>query len=128
MVDGPEQVTADPKQIQHNTMHRQEPLRVGDRAEASHLTFALTGRLVRHFRAIVLVLPRAVYHGRHDGAERRRVAAQLIGDQTERSTTLPFQQLPEEPHSGVAIAARLHEDVDDVAVLVHGRQRYCRRP
>ena len=60
MVDGAEHVTADPKQIQHDTMYRQEPLRVCDRAEASHLSFALAGRLVRDFRSIVLVLPRAV--------------------------------------------------------------------
>ena len=48
-----------------------------------HLSLALAGRLVRRFGSIVLVLPRPVHHGRHDCAVRRRVTAQLVGDQTE---------------------------------------------
>ena len=59
-------------------------------------------------------------HGRHHGAVRRRVAAQLVRDQTARFAALSFQELPEEPFSRPAIAPRLHQDVEHVAVLVHG--------
>jgi hypothetical protein len=47
------------------------------------MSLALAGRLVRRFGSIVLVLSRPVHHGRHDCAVRRRVTAQLVGDQTE---------------------------------------------
>ncbi len=60
MVDGSQQVTTDTKEIQHDAVHRQEPLRVCSRGEPPHLSLALAGRLVRHLRSIVLVLPRAV--------------------------------------------------------------------
>ena len=37
-----------------------------------------------------------------------------------RGAALAFQQRSEESSGGVSIASRLHEDVDHVAVLVHG--------
>ena len=91
MVHGSQEVATDTKQIQHDALHRQKSLRVRGRFEPAHLSLAVPGRLVRHFSSIVLVLPRAVCHERHDGTVRRRVTAQLIGDQTDRSTALPFQ-------------------------------------
>ncbi len=97
-------MTTDTNQIHYDAVHRQEPFRVRSGGKPPRLSFALPGRLVRRLGSIVLVLPRAVHHGRHDDAVRRGVAAQLIGDQTERSTALSFQQLTEEPRSGVAVA------------------------
>ena len=93
---------------------------MGGRLESTHLALALPGRLVRDFGTIVRVLVRAANHGRHHGAERRGVAAQLIRNQSARLLALAFQQLTEEPLRRAAIASRLDEDVDDVAVLVHG--------
>ena len=75
---------------------------------------------MRDFRAIVFVLLGTVDHGRHHGTVRRRVAAQLVCDQPARLAALAFQQLPEEPCGRPPIAPRLHENVEDVAVLVHG--------
>ena len=60
MVDGLQQVTAETELIQHDAVHRQETLRVRGGGEPPHLSLALAGRLVRHRRSIVLVLPRAV--------------------------------------------------------------------
>ena len=51
------------------------------RCEPAHLSFALPRGLMRDLRSIVLVLPGAVHHGRHHGAARGRVAAQLVRDQ-----------------------------------------------
>jgi hypothetical protein len=120
VVDSSEQMPADTKEVLHEAVHRQEALRVSDRLEATHLAFTLPGRLMREFRAIVLVLPRAVHHGRHRGAVRRGVAAQLIRDQTAGLPALSFQQLPEKTGGRPPIAPRLDKDVDDIAVLVHG--------
>ena len=60
MVSGPEQVTADTEQVEHEPMHRQESLRVPGGCEPTHLSLALSSRLVRQFRPIVFVLGRTV--------------------------------------------------------------------
>ena len=96
MVHGPQEVTTDTEQIQHDALHRQESLRVRGRFEPPHLSLALPGRLVRHFGSIVLVWPRAVQHGGHDGAVRRRIAAERVRDQPARLPALSFQQLTKE--------------------------------
>ena len=51
----PQQVSTDPKQILHGTVHRQEALRLADRRESSHLALALPRRLMRDFRSVVLI-------------------------------------------------------------------------
>ena len=114
-----QQVSADPKQILHTTMHRQEALRVSDRLEPAHLALALPRRLMRDLRSVVLVLLRAVYDRRHHGAVCRGVAAQLIRNQPARRPALIFQQFPEETGGRLAITPRLDEDVDEVTVLVN---------
>ena len=115
-----QQVSADPKQILYGTMHRQEALRVSDRLESAHLALALPRRLMRHLRSVVLVLLRAVYDRWHHGAVRRRVAPQLVRDQTARQPALSLQHPAEESYGRSAIASRLDEDVEEVAVLVDG--------
>ena len=90
-------MSAHSEEILHEAVHGHEPLRMGGRLEAPHLALALPGRLVGDFGAIVRVLVRAVHHRRHHGAERHRVAAQLVRDQPARLATLAFQQLTEEP-------------------------------
>ena len=64
----------------------------------------LSRRLVRHLRTVVRQLIRTVDHRRHHRAARRGVAAELVGDQSARDTTLPFQQFPEEAHCGAPIS------------------------
>ena len=118
MGDGAQQVTSDTTEILDEAMHRQEALRRPGGCESSPLPLALSRRLVRHRRAMVLVLPGAVYDRRHRRPVRGRVAAPLIRDHASRHAALSFQQLPKEPRRGLPIAPRLHEDVDDLAVLV----------
>jgi hypothetical protein len=120
MMDGPQEVAADPKQILNGSVHREKPLRLASGFEPAHLSFSLPGRLVGDFRPIVRVLVRAVNHRRHYGAAGRGVTAQLVGDQSSRDTPLCFQQLPEEAQGRSPIAPRLHEDVDRVAVVIDG--------
>ena len=61
--------------------------------------------------------------GRHDDAVRGAVAPKAIGDEATRHLAVAPQQFAKEPHSGMAIQARLEQDVDDVAVLVDGAAR-----
>ena len=119
-MDGSQEVAADSKEILHGAVHREKPLRVGRRFEPAHLTLPLPGRLVGNFRPVVRVPVRAVNHGRHHGAAGGWGAEQLVGDQSPRDTALSFQQLAEEPDGRPPMASGLDQDVDHVAVLVHG--------
>ena len=49
---------------------------------------------------------------------RRPVAAQLVGDHPPRLTLLALQQLAEKACGRPAVAPRLDEDIDDVAILL----------
>src|SRR6266849_3999642 len=118
MVSGPQQVSAYPEEILYEAVHSCEALHLGGRLEAPHLTLALARRLMGNFGSIVRVLVRDVNHGRHHGSTSRRIAAQLVRDQTSRYGSLAFQQLPEEARGGTPIAPGLHEDIDHVAVFV----------
>jgi hypothetical protein len=88
--------------------------------EPSHLSLALARRLMRDFGSIVFVLLRAVHDRRHHHAVGSRVAAQLVRNQKPWLAALPFQQFPEEAFGRTAIAPWLKEDIDHVAVLIHG--------
>ena len=58
MVHGAEQMAGNAKQIQDDAVDGQETLLVCDGGESEHLALALTRRLVRRRRAVVLVLSR----------------------------------------------------------------------
>ena len=120
MMDGSEEMAADPKEILNGSMYREKPLRLGSGLEPAHLALALTGRLVRYLGAIVGVLVCAVDQRRHHSAAGRWVTAQLVRDQPARLAALSFQELAEEPSGRPPIAPRLHKDVEHVAILVHG--------
>ena len=68
MVDGPQQVAADTKEILNESVDREKTLRVRGGFEPPHLSLALPRGLIRNLRSIVFVLPRAVDHGRRCGA------------------------------------------------------------
>ena len=134
MVSCPEQVAADPEQMLDAAVHRCEPLQMGRRLEPAHLPLALTSRLMRDLRSVVFVLPGTVEHGRHHRAVRRRVAAQLVGDQPARLAALSFA----EPcrfnslRKNRLAARRLRRDCTRRSSTSPSsstaRHRYCRRP
>jgi len=97
-----------------------EALQMARRLETAHLALALSGRLMRDLGVVVRVPIGAVDHGRHHRTACGRVAAELVRNQPSWDTAQAFQEFPEESHSGVPIPSRLHEDVDDVDVLVYG--------
>ena len=126
MVSRPQEVAPDAEEILHDTVNRRKPLELSGRFETPHLALPLAGRLVGDLRAVVRVLIGAVKHRRHHRATGGRVAAQLVGDQASRHVPLGLQQLAKEAHRGGPIPSRLHEDVQDVTVLIHGApRRWC---
>ena len=112
-------MSPDSKEILHNSVYRREPLHVGGRREAPHPALPLTCRLVGDLGSIVRVLISDVDHRRHYGAASGGVGAQLVGDQPAKDTALGFQQFPKESDGCSPIPVRLHEDVQDVTVLVY---------
>ena len=64
MMDGPQEVAADTKEILDGAVHREKPLRVRGGLETPHLAFPLPGWLVRDFGPVVRVPVRPVDHGR----------------------------------------------------------------
>ena len=118
MVSRPQEVSTDAEEILHDTVNRREPLELSGRLETPHLALPLTRRLVGDLGSIVRVLIGDVDHGRHYGAARGGVGAQLVGDQSSRETALGFQQRPKESDGCSPIPVRWHEDVQDVTVLV----------
>ena len=120
MVSRPQEVSTDAEEILHDTVNRREPLELSGRLETPHLALTLSGRLMGGLRAVVRVLIGAVKHRWHHRATGGRVTTQLVGNQASRHVPLVLQQLAKESHRGVPIPSRLHEDVEDVTVLIHG--------
>ena len=113
-------MTSDTEKIEDESVHRQEALRVSGRLEPAHLSLALSGRLMKAFRSIVLVSGGAMNHRRYGPAVGSRIAAKLVRDQSSRLTALPLQQHTEKACRGTPIAPGLDEDIDHIAVLVDG--------
>ena len=132
IVDGTQQMAADPKQIPHDAVDRNESMRLGGGFEPPHLALPLARRLVGDFRPVVLVSRGAVRDRRHDGAVGGRIAAKLIGDESPWLGALTLQQPTEEAFCCAPVATGLKEDIDHVAVLVDctpkkGRNNTARR-
>ena len=72
------------------------------------------------FDAIVGVSLHTVSHVPEDGSYGSRVASQFVGNDLYWFGTLATQELLKESFCGALITMRLDEDVDHVAVLIHG--------
>ena len=79
MLNRSQQMSADPEEIQYETAHRHDALRVSETLEPPHLSLALPRRLMRHLGAVVRILIRTVDHRRHHCAVRGRVTEQAKG-------------------------------------------------
>jgi len=90
VVGWPKQMPPDPKEIQDDSVDRQESLCLSGRFEPSHLSFTLSGWLVRDFSPIVGISAGVVEDGRHHSSMRCAVAPQLVGHQPPRFASLAF--------------------------------------
>ena len=113
-------MSPDSEEIQHESVDREKPLRVRGEFEPAHLSLALSRRLMRNLCAVVLVSVRAMGDGRHDCSVRSPVAAQLVGDQSHGLTLVALQQLAKKACGSPAVAPRLDEDIEDVAIVIDG--------
>ena len=97
---------------------RQEPLGMPHRFKAFHRPFALSGALMRVLGAIVEIPRLPVGHRRHELAVSNPVAGQFVGHQHARHIPHAVEQFTEEPPGCFGVSPRLHQHVQDVAVLV----------
>ena len=112
-------MSPDSEEIQHESVDRENPLRVRSGFEPAHLSLALSRRLMRNLCAVVLVSVRAMGDGRHDRSVRSPVAAQLVGDQSHGLTLLALQELAKKAcgRPAVGVGARKQVFVAALAIV-----------
>ena len=111
---------SDSEKILNDTVDRQESLSLAGRFESAHLPLSLAGRLMRDFGAIVGVASRVMTNGRQEGSKRSSIAFEFVSDDSKRLFPLAAHQSLKEPLGGALIPAWLNQDVNHVAVLIHG--------
>jgi len=99
---------------------RQKALRIARRLEPLDLPLSSPGGLVRYLGAVVEIAALPVLDTGQDLALGRAIAAELVGHDHARNILQALEQLAEEPFSSFGIAPALDQDVEHVAVLVHG--------
>lgn len=111
---------SDSEKILDDTVDRQESLGLAGRFESAHLPLSLAGRLMRDFGAIVGVASSVMTNGRQEGSKRSSIAFEFVGHDSKRLFPLAAHQSLKEPLGGALIPAWLNQDVNHVAVLIHG--------
>jgi hypothetical protein len=101
-------------------VEREKPLGVPCRFESSHLPFPLARRLMRDFSSIVGISLHTVSHAAEDTSYGSGVASQFVGNDPQWFCTLATQESSKESLCRPLITMRLDQNVDHVAVLVHG--------
>src|SRR5215467_11748607 len=101
------------------TIGRQEALRMPCGLKPLHTALALTCRPMGVLTPIIEIAALTVLYAREDLALGRAIALQLIGDDHARHVGEPLEQLAKELLRRVLIAAALHQDIEDIVVLIH---------
>ncbi len=101
-------------------MECQESLRLSRGGEPSHRPFSLARRFVRDFGSVIRIDVVDVTHRRHDRPMSGVIASEFVGHQPPGFTALAFDQATKKPFSRTLIAAALHQNINDIAVVVHG--------
>ena len=75
---------------------------------------------MRVLTAMVEVAMLAMYHARQDLALRRTIALQLVRDDHTGHVLQALEQLAKELFRGLRMPPTLHQDIQDVVVLIDG--------
>jgi len=119
IMDRPHQMAAKAKEILREPMQCQKSLSVSRCRKASHMIFLLPRGLVRHFCSIVRINMIDVCDGRHDRAMSGAIASEFVGHQPPGFSPLAFEKTVEKAFSRTLIAAALHQNINDIAVLIN---------
>ncbi len=90
------------------------------RFKPAHPPFSLASRLMREFGSILSILARVMNRIGHQLTMRGSVTSELIGHETPRCLALPLEKLAKEAGCGFRIPPCLHQDIQDLTVLIYG--------
>jgi hypothetical protein len=116
---GSEAVSFRLKVIQDRPKSGEKPLGVSRRLESPHGSLALPRRLMGTFRSIVSTLVLAVLHTQHDFPLCGSITSQLVRNDHPWDVLEPFEQFSKKLLGCIFVASALHEDIQDVAVLIN---------
>jgi|GEM_PF-1832679 len=98
----------------------EKPLGVPGGRAPLHAPLTLAGRLMRVVHTVVQVSVLPVLDAREHLPLRSPIACELIRDDDPRDGGQPCEERAEERLCRVRVAPLLYEDIEDVAVLIHG--------
>ncbi len=108
------------KVLGNGTIRGEETLRVPGGLKPLHAPLALAGRLMGILRTVIEITVLAMFHPREDFPLRRPVAFELVGEDHAGHVGEPLEEFTEELLGSPLVAPTLHEDIEDIAVLIHG--------
>ena len=120
MVRRPQEMSPDPEEIQHESMHGQESLCLPGRVDPAQVSRAVPCGLVGDVGTMVRVSVRTVSDGWQDRSLRSPVARQRVGAHPPRRTRLPLQRRAEQACRRPTVATRLDAAIEDVTRLIDG--------
>ena len=103
----------------NRSIRGEESLRVPCGLKSLHAPLPLARRLMGVLGAVIEVAVLAMFHPRQDLALRRAVAFQLIRDDDPGHADQTLEELAEKLLRRLLVPAALHENIQDVAVLIH---------
>ena len=109
-------------------MECQESLRLSRVVEPSHRPFSLARRFVRAFGSVIRIDVVDVMYRGHDHTMSRIITSEFIGNQPSRFTPLAFEKTAEKAFSHTLIGAALDENINAIAVLIHGTPQILALP
>jgi hypothetical protein len=120
ILEGGEPVASRSEVLGDGTIRGEEALCIPRRFESLQVPLPLVGRLVRVLCAVVEIAVLTMLHTGGEFPLRRPLAGQFVGDNHSGHVLAPFQQLVEKLLGGFLMPATLDENVQHVAVLIHG--------
>jgi hypothetical protein len=100
--------------------HVDEPLQPSGRSKALPRPFASAKRQMRILRPIIKPLVRAVFDVWHDLTSGGSIGAELVSHHSSWRAALFPQEAPQQALGCRGIAARLHDLIKDVSILING--------
>ena len=110
-----------PEGVAYGRMDRQKPPCLPGRLEAAHVAFPPPAVLVRHLGPVVLVPSGSMGCRQAEVSLGDCIDSQIVGNQLPCRSFQPLQELAGEALGGsrVPTARRWHQDIQDIAILVH---------
>jgi hypothetical protein len=101
------------------SIRRQKSLGMPRRLQPLHAMLALARRPMRVLTPVIEVATLAMLHPGQDLALCRAVALQLVCNDDAGNIREALEELAEKLLRGVLIAAALHQNIEDIVILIH---------